>query len=424
LRLAPSFNGVPKATTRNGPQNVFATISTADIGAASTVQVTVSNPSPGGGPSAPQSFVITQPTVVPNITSLNPATVPAGIPTSLTINGTGFTQGAALDVVGTGGGYYNTTFISSTQISIPSFAVGGVGTFPIYVVDPAPAGTSTAFNLTVTQPPPPTITSISPTTAQTGSVFTLTINGTNFQHGASVMFNGGSFGTNFTSSTQLTVFISLGGIPAGTYPLSVVNPIPAPTTSAPVNFIVTGPPDFSITSSGATTQTVAAGQTATFTNAISVTAQSGFSSPVNLSCSPPLAVAATTTCAVNPSMFASGSGTATVTVTTMARGFVPPAWPRVRFIFRPQYLPGVLLTLLFSALLLRLARTRRQRFAGALPLAGLLLFMMLQAIGCGGGGGSSGPPPPTGTPVGTYTVTATATSGSLTHTTTLTLVVQ
>jgi hypothetical protein len=99
----------------------------------------------------------------------------------------------------------------------------------------------------------------------------------------------------------------------------------------------------------------------------------------------------------------------------------------MRFIFRPQYLPVVLLTLLLSALLLRIARTRRQRFAGAIPLAGLLLFLMLQTIGCGGSSYTP-PPPPTGTPAGTYIVTVTATasttSGTLTHTTTLTLVVQ
>ena len=419
-----NFNGVAKATTLNSPQNAFATISTADISTAGTVQVTVSNPTPGGGPSAPQSFIISQPTVVPSITSVNPATVPAGIPTNFTINGTGFTPGAALDVVGTGGGYYSTNFISSTQLSIPSFAVGGVGTFPVYVVDAAPAGTSTAFNLTVTQPPPPTITSISPTTAQTGSSPTLTITGTNFQPGASVMFNSSSFPANFTSSTQLMAAISLGGVAAGTYPLSVVNPVPSATTSAPFNFIVTGPPDFSITSSGSTSQTVTAGQTATFTNAISVTAQSGFSAQLNLSCSLPIAATATT-CSVNPASIPSGSGTATVTVSTMVRGLVPPLWPRVRFIFWPQFLPLFLLTVLLSALLLRLARTRRQRFAGALPLAILVLLVTMGAIGCGSGGyAPPPPPPPTGTPAGTYTVTVTATSGTLTHTTTLTVVVQ
>jgi len=77
-----------------------------------------------------------------------------------------------------------------------------------------------------------------------------------------------------------------------------------------------------------------------------------------------------------------------------------------------------------GVLLLRLSRTRRQRFVGALPLAGLVLFFfVLQAIGCGGGSSYTPPPPPTGTPANTYIITVTATSGTLTHNTTLTLVV-
>jgi hypothetical protein len=68
----------------------------------------------------------------------------------------------------------------------------------------------------------------------------------------------------------------------------------------------------------------------------------------------------------------------------------------MRFISWPQFLPLLLLMMLVSALLLRFARTRRQRFAGALPLAGLVFFLMLQAVGCGGGNSFTPPPPPAG----------------------------
>ena len=183
-----------------------------------------------------------------------------------------------------------------------------------------------------------------------------------------------------------------------------------------------GPPDFTITSSGTTTQTVAAGQTATFANVISIAAQNGFSAQVNLSCALPFNATATT-CSVNPASFPNGSGTASVVVTTMARGAVPPLWPRLRFISRPQFLPVLLLMFLMSTLLLRFARTRRQRLIGALPLAILVLMLTTEAIGCGSSS-SPPPPPPTGTPAGTYTVTVTATSGTLTHTSALTLTVQ
>jgi len=428
--FAPSavlnFNGVPQTTSvAPSAQNAYAVISTAAISTPGTVQVTVTNPLPGGGPSVAQPFVITQPTAVPNITSVNPATFPGGIPTNLTLTGTGFTQGATLNVGGPSGNYYSTNFVSATQLSLPGFAVNGVGTFPSYVIDPAPAGTSAAFNLIVTQPPTPAITSISPTTAQSNSTVNLTINGTNFQPGANVMFNNQNnftYSTTFVNATQLTTTLVLGGVSAGTYPLVVVNPVPSPTSSAPFNFIVTGPPDFSITSSGTTTVTVPAGQTATFANAISIAAQNGFSAQVNLTC---LSPATATTCSVNPPSFPSGSGSASVMVTTMARGTVPPVWPRLRFISRPQFLPVSLLLVLLSVLLLRFARTRRQRFIGALPLVILVLVLTMEAVGCGGGYTSPPPPPPpTGTPAGTYSITVTATSGTLTHSSTLTLTVQ
>jgi hypothetical protein len=426
-----NFNGVAKPTAVSNtfscaaPQAASATISTADIATPGTVQVTVSNPAPGGGLSAPLAFVITQPTVVPNITSVNPASVPAGIQTNLTINGTGFVQGAVLNVSGSSG-YYSTNFISSTQLSIPNFVVNSLGTIPIYVIDPAPAGTSAAFNLTVTQPPPPTIASISPASAPTGSTPTLTITGSNFQNGASVSFNGGNSIGIFSSTTQLSVTISTAGVAAGTYPITVVNPVPTPTSSNAVNFTVTGPPDFSITSTGTTSQTVAAGQTATFTNAITIAPQNGFSAQVNLSCTLPVS-ATSTTCSVNPTSFATGSGSATVTVTTMKRGFLPPSLPPSRYIPQPKLLPLFVLLLLLAIYLARFARTRRQRFAGAIPFALIALLLILQVAGCGGGGSNPPPPPPpppTGTPAATYTVTVTATSGALTHTSTLTLVVQ
>jgi len=417
-----NFNGVAKATTVTGTTNVSATISTADISVAGTVQVTVTNPTPGGGPSTPQPFVISQPTVVPNITSLNPSTVPGGLQTNLTVNGTGFTQGAQLDVVGPGAGFYSTSFISSTQLSLPNFAVGGVGTYSLYVVDPAPAGTSTVFMLTVTQPPPPSITSISPASAQTGSTPTLTITGTNFQPSASVMFNNESLGANVTSSNQLSVLLPLSGLSAGTYPLTVVNPVPTPTPSAPANFTVTGLPDFSFTvAAGQSTQTVNAGQTATFMNVIAVNALNGFTGQVAVSCTSP---AQATTCSLNQNSLIAGQS-ATVMVTTEARSLAPLLPLKRRIISWPRLVP-LLVVMLLCVLLVRLARTRRQRMLASLPLAGIILFLVLQAVGCGGGSSQPPPPPPvTGTLAGTYTITVTgiSTNPAATHTATLQLIV-
>jgi len=420
-----NFNGVAKATTVTSTTNLYATISTADIGAAGTVQVTVSNPSPGGGPSASQPFVISQPSVVPSITSVNPATVTAGFPVNLTINGTGFTQGAFLNLGGTSGGYYPTNFISSTQLSLSNIGFATVGTIPVYVVDPAPGGTSGAFNLTVTQPPAPTITSISPTSAQTGAQITLTINGSNFQPGANILFNNQNnftYNINYNGTTQLTTSLVLGGVAAGTYPITVVNVTPTSVSSNSVNFTVTGPPDFSFTvAAGQGAQTVNAGQTATFSNVITVNAVNGFTGQVAVSCSSP---AQATTCSLNQSSLTAGQS-ASVMVTTMARSMTPLTPLNRRMISWPRLVP-VFVAMLLCLLLTRVARTRRQRVVAALPLAGIILFLVLQAAGCGGGSSQPlPPPPPTGTLAGTYTITVTGISptSNTTHTANLQLIV-
>ena len=131
---------------------------------------------------------------------------------------------------------------------------------------------------------------------------TLTINGANFQPGANVLFNNQSnftYNTNYSGTTQLTTSLILGGVAAGTYPITVVNITPTSVSSNSVNFIVTGPPDFSFTvATGQGSQTVSAGQAATFTNVLSVNAVNGFAGSVSASCTLP---AQATTCSVNPS---------------------------------------------------------------------------------------------------------------------------
>ena len=181
--------------------------------------------------------------------------------------------------------------------------------------------------------------------------------------------------------------------------------------------------DFAVADRGITLQTVVAGQTAQYINDIAVTPLFGFSSTVTASCSVP---AQATTCSVNPNSYATTSGVniGTVVVTTMLRSVGVLGKPTAPLPFHLPAWPVTVVALFLCALLVYLPRTRRQSFAGALPLAGLVLFLMLQATGCGSGSSTPLPVPLTGTLAGTYTVTVTATSGTLTHTTTLTLIVQ
>jgi hypothetical protein len=320
---------------------------------------------------------------------------------------------------------------SQAQITISSLTAGTATVTAFYSGDPN-YWRSYSGTLTETVTPVSTSTSVSPSSSSVaqGALVTLTAHITPAATGAAsltgtVQFtaNGSNIGGQNVSNNQAQITTSFST--QGSVQIQATYSGDANYSTSTGTFtetVLPPPPDFSITTPGIRTQTIAAGQTATFSNAITIAPQNGFSAQVNLSCALPSYVTATT-CSANPSSFATGSGTASVVVTTMTRGFLPPMWPPVRFISRPQFVPILLIMILLSALLLRFARTRRQRFAGALPLAGLLLFLMLQAIGCGGGGYNP-PPPATGTPAGTYTVTVTGTSGTLTHTNTLTLVVQ
>lgn len=190
-------------------------------------------------------------------------------------------------------------------------------------------------------------------------------------------------------------------------------------TSYPTAFTVIGP-DFSLLLAGATTQTVTAGQTATFANAISVTALDGFAAQVNFSCS---TNAPGGTCSVNPPSLSPGAGSATISVVTSAIGNGPPAG----FSDRGSYRLLLLTLLLFLNALVLLLFSRLTR-AGRLISASLLsvflaifLLTLGSATGCGGGSSAAPPTPP---PPSVYTVTVTGTSGPLAHAITLTLLVQ
>jgi hypothetical protein len=175
------------------------------------------------------------------------------------------------------------------------------------------------------------------------------------------------------------------------------------------------PPDFTMTPVAPTSVTVNAGSPATYTVAIG--SSGGFASSVTVTCSLP---AAATTCTANPPSVAPGNNT-TITVTTMAHQLLIPARPPKRIGPWQRFVPLLVLAAVASMLLVFAARTRRQRIAISIPLAGLVLFLVFQATGCGSS--NSGPPPQHGTQPGLYTVTITGTSGAATHTTTVMLTV-
>src|SRR6266851_7290706 len=114
--------------------------------------------------------------------------------------------------------------------------------------NPIALGGRTFFNFSFNGglTPAPTITSISPTSANSGDPnFTLTVNGSGFLNGAIVDFNnsttfrGSVLATTFVSSTQLTAVVPASAITLpGPFTVNVLNPVPTVGPSNFVNFTV------------------------------------------------------------------------------------------------------------------------------------------------------------------------------------------
>ena len=173
--------------------------------------------------------------------------------------------------------------------------------------------------------------------------------------------------------------------------------------------------DFSVSTQGQSSLTVASGQTASF--AIALTPMSGSSGTFAFGCS---SLPANSVCTFNPaseSVAANTSGSATVQIATGTTSTAQNS-PANGLHFRGT------LFLAFSALLLPLAISRK-RYSSMLAL--LLIAGIAGITSCagagGGGGGGTAPSNPHNTPAGTYSVVVTATASGVSHKVTLTLTV-
>ena len=240
--LIVQWNGVNRTTTFGSSTQLTAAIPAADIAAAGTAQVTVVNPSPGGGTSNALTFTIDAGTT-PNpglvLTSLSPSSSQAGGRAfTLTAYGSNFVNGT---VVQWNGSPRPTTFISSTQLTaaISASDIAAVGTIPVTVSNPAPrGGTSNAIPFSVTGAAPPhnpvpRIIWVSPVSALAGGPdLKLTLSGANFTSSSVVQWNQTPLATTFVNSNQLIAVVPASATAKpGLANLSVVNPAPGGGTS-------------------------------------------------------------------------------------------------------------------------------------------------------------------------------------------------
>lgn len=172
------WNSSGRATTFVNATQLTATISSTDIASTGTAQITVINPSPGGGTSNAQTFSINSP--VPAITTLSPASAVAGQAAfTLSVSGSNFDSGAVLRWNGND----RTTNVATSAFltaQILESDVANVGTFPVTVAN---VGTTSAVsspvNFSVTAPLPLVVTtsSLPPSADNKGYYFVLAATG-------------------------------------------------------------------------------------------------------------------------------------------------------------------------------------------------------------------------------------------------------
>jgi len=143
-----NLDGTVETTTLVSPTEVTITIPAGNQTVAGTHNVTVSNPSPGGGTSNTMNFAVDN--LVPALSSLDPSTVkPGSSETLVTLYGANFLP---TSTASSGSGALAATFVSANQMiaTVPAASLASSGTVSITVSNPTPGGgTSSAVNLNV-----------------------------------------------------------------------------------------------------------------------------------------------------------------------------------------------------------------------------------------------------------------------------------
>lgn len=199
-----------------------ATIPASALANPGTLKISVVNYGNGGGASEQRDFVIEN--GVPVLTSLVPDSAYSGVPISIGIVGSGFTNATVAQV---GGLARTTAFVSSTRLNVALAAgdVAAAGTVNVTAVNPAPGGGSSAALALRVKESLPRVTSLAPASARTGQAdFTLVVNGSTFNTSSVVRWNGQPRPTQYISATSVSAAIGAADVSAeGTASITVFN---------------------------------------------------------------------------------------------------------------------------------------------------------------------------------------------------------
>jgi len=152
----------------------------------------------------------------PTVSSVSPNSGPTAGGTTVTITGTNFAAGATVTFGGTAAS--NVVVVSGTKITA-STPPGTLGAVTVTVtLNGLSGGLANGFSYTI----PPTVSGVSPNSGPTAGGTTVTITGTNFGTGATVMFGGAAAANvTFVNSTKITATTPAGTAGAATVAVTV-----------------------------------------------------------------------------------------------------------------------------------------------------------------------------------------------------------
>ncbi|HEY3330731.1 MAG TPA: IPT/TIG domain-containing protein [Capsulimonadaceae bacterium] len=252
-------------TTFNGTDTLTATVPASVVATASSVAITVLNPTPGGGASSASTLTVLN--GVPLITTVSPTTVLRNSASAaITVTGWGYVAGSTINIDGTP---LTTTGSGTTlKATIPGSALTAAGPIAITVTAPTPGGgTSAASSITVNNGVPQITALSTRTVALDSDTFTLTITGLRFVAGCTVTVGGAALtptanqdgtlsvdvpDTMLTTAATLAVIVTApapGGGSSAAMTLTVANPVPAITSIWPTTVVRSAQP-FTVTVTG------------------------------------------------------------------------------------------------------------------------------------------------------------------------------
>jgi hypothetical protein len=198
-----------------------------------TVDVIVTNPDAQSGTCVACFAYLPPPP--PSVTSVSPNSGSGAGGTAVTINGTDFQSGVAVSF---GGSALTVATVTPTTIGGTTTA-HAAATVNVTVMNPDTQSATCLVCFTYLPPPPATVTSVAPTTGTTAGGTSVTVNGTNFQSGATVSFGGTAMA--IASITPSAITGTTPGHAAGAVDVSVTNPEQPRVTCAACYTYVTPP---------------------------------------------------------------------------------------------------------------------------------------------------------------------------------------